>query len=270
VSQWTARKFDKKATKEVADANGTTSAAGRYNKALLPMNTHLEAVHSKTNAIRSIYYRNTLPWGIEGTQLLPSANYMEFMSEFRKQKGEWELLVSRFLIQYGTLRDSARGFLAGLYNDDDYPTQNEVQAKFSIDMAVLPVPNTDFRVQLSDAEMGRIQSEVETRVAAAGTAAMKDVWRRLYERVEHMQTRLADHKAVFRDSMLDGTKELCDLLTRLNVLDDPDLEAMRREVEEKLTRFHPDTLRNDPDVRRNTASEAQAIMDKMAVYMGAA
>ncbi len=269
VSQWTARKFDKKATKEVADANGTTADAGRYNKSLLPMNTYLEAVHSKTNAIRSAYYENTLPWGIEGTQLLPSANYLAFMTTFRQHKNEWELLVSRFLMHYDNLRSNARGFLANLYNDDDYPDRNAVADKFKIDMAVFPVPNTDFRVQLGEAEMGRIRAEVEGRVRDAGAVAMKDAWRRLYERVERLHERLAQHDAVFRNSLLEGAKETCDLLSRLNVMNDPDLEAMRLEVETKLTNFHPDTLRNDPDVRRDTAAAAKAIMDKMAVFMGA-
>ena len=39
------RKYDKKATRQVADANGTTMDAGRYNKALLPMNDLLDNIH---------------------------------------------------------------------------------------------------------------------------------------------------------------------------------------------------------------------------------
>ena len=42
------------------------------------------------------YYANTLPWGIEGTMLLPSANYLNFMTEFSKAKAEWQTLVDSF------------------------------------------------------------------------------------------------------------------------------------------------------------------------------
>ena len=86
VSQWTARKYDKRATEQVAQQNNTTIGAGRYNKSLLPMNDYLDNVHKKTTAIRAKYYANTLPWGIEGTMLLPSANYLNFMTEFRNEK----------------------------------------------------------------------------------------------------------------------------------------------------------------------------------------
>ena len=54
---------------------------------------------------------------------------------------------------------------------------------------------------------------------------------------------------------------------RLNFTDDPNLEAMRQEVEATLLK-HPEALRNDPDLRSDTASKAKEIMDKMSVFMG--
>jgi hypothetical protein len=270
VSQWTARKYDKKVTQQVADTNSTGVEAGRYNKSLLPMNDYLKAVHQKTTEIRKKYYENTLPWGIEGTQLLPTANYLNFMTDFRKEKREWDTLVSGFMLNYDRLRTKARGFLGTLYNDDDYPTVGEVSHKFSIDMAVFPVPNADFRVSIASDELTRIQSDVEARVKEAGMVAMKEVWNRLFHHVEHIAERLADPAAIFRDSMLVSANETCDLLTRLNMLDDPHLEEMRAQVQSKLIGHHPESLRNDPDLRRDTAAEAKKIMDQMSVFMGGA
>jgi hypothetical protein len=43
---------------------------------------------------------------------------------------------------------------------------------------------------------------------------------------------------------------------------------MRRAVEDKLINHHPDSLRNDPDLRQDTADEARKIMDAMSVFMG--
>ena len=53
VSQWTARKYDKSASKEVTTAHGASSAAGRFNKSLLPMNDKLDNIHKKTTHIRT-------------------------------------------------------------------------------------------------------------------------------------------------------------------------------------------------------------------------
>lgn len=267
VSQWTARKYDKKATKEVADANGTTTAVGRYNKSLLPMNDLLDNIHKKTTHIRQRYYDNTLPWGIDGTQMLPTSNYLQFMSDFRKERDEWNILVRNFVDHYDTLKDDAKRILGGLYDPADYPSAVDIRQKFHMDMAVFPVPSADFRVSIASDELSRIQQDVERRVAEAQTNAMKDVWQRLFDRVKHMAEKLADPKAIFRDSMVENAREICALLPRLNFTDDPNLEALRQQVEASLIK-HPEALRNDPDLRRDTAAEAKAIMDKMSVFMG--
>lgn len=268
ISQWTARKYDKKATRQVADANGTTMDAGRYNKALLPMNDLLDNIHKKTTHIRSKFYDNTLPWGIEGTMMLPTANYLAFMSDFRKERGEWNVLVDTFVQNYDGLVSNAQRILGSLYDHSDYPSSVDIRQKFHMDMAVFPVPSADFRVSIGSEELSRIQQDVERRVKEAEQAALKDVWNRLYERVKHMAEKLADPKAIFRDSMVENAKEICAMLPRLNFSDDPNLEAMRQQVEASLLK-HPEALRNDPDLRRDTAAEAKAIMDKMGAFMGA-
>jgi hypothetical protein len=268
VSQWTARKYDRRATKQVADANNTTMDAGRYNKALLPMNDLLDNVHKKTTYIRQKFYDNTLPWGIEGTMMLPTANYLSFMSEFRKEKSEWNTLVGNFVQNYDQLKRDAQRILGSLYDPADYPMSSEIRHKFNMDMAIFPVPSADFRVSIGSDELTRIQQDVERRVQEAQSKAMTEVWQRLFDRVKHMAEKLADPKAIFRDSMIENAREICALLPRLNFTDDPKLEALRQEVEGKLIK-HPDALRNDPDLRRDTAAEAKRIMDAMGAFMGA-
>ena len=268
ISQWTARKYDKRATEQVAQQNGSASQAGRYNKSLLPMNDALNNIHQKSTLIRKKFYTNTLPWGIEGTMMLPSANYLNFMTEFRKEKADWESLVDTFYHEYPRLHADAQRFLGNLYNKADYPELHDIQRKFKMDMAVFPVPSNDFRVSIGDAELERIQQDVEARVENSAQQAMKEAWQRLYDRVKHMAEKLADPKAVFRDTLVENTKEVCSILSRLNFADDPDLETMRQQVEGSLANTHPESLRNDPDLRKNKAEEAKAIMDKMGAFMG--
>jgi len=269
ISQWTARKFDKKATEQVASANNAAVQSGRYNKSLLPMNDFLTSVHQKSTLIRKKYYTNTLPWGIDGTQILPSANYLSFMTDFRKEKYEWQMVVNSFLSEYMRLKTHARVSLNTLYNEADYPSQDEVASKFNMDLQVMPVPDGDFRVDIAEEELARITADVERRVIDASQNAMKEAWTRLHDRVKHMAEKLDDPKAVFRDTLVENTREICSVLTRLNFTDDPNLEAMRQEVEQSLTKHHPDALRNDPDLRRDKAAEAKAIMAKMGAFMGA-
>ena len=268
VSQWIAKKLDKKASAEIARANGASREAGRYNKSLLPTCGTLDSIKSKTSEIRKKFYRNTLPWGIEGTFILPSANYLTFMTDFRNERAEWESLTKDFLLGYRQSVMDAKRLLGSLYNASDYPTVGELRKKFRMEMSILPVPSAgDFRVELADDEYGTIQSEIEERVAESSKAAMSEVWQRLYDKVEWLATRLADPKNTFHDATYQDAKDLCGMLTRLNFTDDANLEAMRQEVEQKLVGYHPDALRNDPDLRTDTADEAKVIMDKMSVFM---
>lgn len=267
ISQWTARKYDKKATQEVAHQFNAANTAGRYNKALLPMNDYLDRVHKKTTFIRNKFLENTLPWGIEGTHMLPTSNYLNFMTEYRKERDDWNTLVRDFLSNYDSLKQAAAHSLGGLYSEADYPTAAELHRKFNIDMAIFPVPSTDFRVAIASDELSRIQEEVSKRVEQAQTKAMREVWDRLFDRVQKMVEKLSDPKAIFHDSLVENLREQCDMLTRLNFTDDPNLEAMRSEVEAKLLK-QPAALRLDPDLRRDQAAQAKAIMDKMSVFMG--
>ena len=268
ISQWTARKYDKRVTQEVSDKHNTVGDVGRYNKALLPDNDLLKRIQQKATAIRTEYYANTLGWGVtDGIQLLPSANYMEFMEQFREHRAEWQVLVDEFISQYMQLKDNAERTLGDMYNESDYPEEHELRSKFAMDMTVLPVPSDDFRVEIGSDEMERIADEVRTQVEGAYQSSIKEIWQRLYDKVEAMNAKLSDPKAVFRDTLTENLSDVCDLLTRMNINDDPDLESIRQQVDSELARNHPDALRNDPIKRREVADKSKDIMSKMNVFM---
>ena len=189
------------------------------------------------------------------------------MQDFRKEKSEWQSLVNTFLDNYEYLVAEAKRWLGDLYDEKDYPPKDRIIDKFNMDMGIFPVPSNDFRVELSSDELTRIQEDLESRMTSIQQEAMNDCWHRLYKHVEHITEKLSDPKNIFRDSMIENARETCDLLTRLNISEDPNLEAMRQAVERKLLDHHPDTLRNDLDVRQDTAEEARKIMDAMSTFM---
>ena len=271
ISQWTARKKDKKATKEVQLNNGAAANTGNFNKSLLPMSDSLANISTMAGDIRREFYENTLPWGMENTHMLPTANYLAFMTQFRKRKSEWEQVVRKFISDYPSHQVMAQRFLGSLYDPADYPDTNDLHRKFSMDLVVMPVPTNDFRVQLADDELSSIQADIQRRVEESSGIAMRDAWQRLYDRVKHMVERLAkldDPKSRFHESTLEHITDLCALLPRLNVMDDPNLEAMRHEVESKLAGLSGDAVKNDPVFRRTKIDEANDIMAKMSVFMG--
>jgi hypothetical protein len=264
-------KLDKQISLETTIAKGAVDGSGRYHKSLLPTCDLLKDIKQKATLIRTKFYTNTLPWGVKGVQMLPSANYLDFMTDFRKQKAEFEILVDRFCPEYPQLVANAQSLLGKSYNPDDYAHPADIRAKFSMGMAITNVAADDFRCAgISDVEEALLRSEIQATTQRAAQEAMKEAWQRLYDRVKHLADKLSDPAATFKNTTLEHITELCSILPRLNFTDDPNLEAMRQEVEGKLVGYHPDALRNDPDLRRDKAEEANDIMAKMGAFMGAA
>ena len=267
LTAWSARKYDKRITLETNEAHGAAADAGRYNKALMPSDAPTyKALNSHVSELRLIHYAQTLPWSDEGWRLLPIANYQAYTDKLRAGQHTFNSLLSEFVNDYPALRNEARIRLNGMYSDLDYPA--DVRAKYSFAIEFAPVPSGgDFRVELGAAEIAVIAARTEERVTAALADAQADAVNRLYECLSKMTERLSQPDAIFRDSLIENARELCGVLTRLNLADDQRLESFRRQTE-LLAMAEPETLRKNPDVRIDTAMQAQSILEAMQATYG--
>ena len=266
ISQWTARKLDKTATKEVAENHKSDINMGRYHKNLLAKEA-MENIQKIVGAARQFHYENSMPWNDCGQRLLPSKNYLNYIGKIRQFKEEFTAEVEALTSNYCSLIQEARLRLNGLFNYNDYPAS--IQGKFCFTADIDPIPNAnDFRVEISENETARIRTEIEDKLKENTHKAMRDLWERTYTCVARMSERLGDPEAIFRNTLIGNLKTLCELLPRLNVTDDPELEKFRVEIEQKLAGVNPDALRDNKGKRLETAAKAHEIMNRMSGYMG--
>lgn len=260
ISQWTARKFDKKASAEVEKSHGAKDA-GRFNKMLIGKEA-LETINKIATSARDYHYKMTLPWGDNGDRLLPASVFMDYRDAVSGFKGDFGSAVTKFVRDYPDYRDQARKRLGTMYDALDYPPVEEVGKRFRIETHVTPIPTEhDFRVQLNESYVKEIQRDLRASMEARQTEAIKDCWVRLREKVERIHERLSDEDKVFRDSLIDNTRDLVNLLPRLNIMNDPDLDAMASEVGQMLV--DPGRLRNDKGLRNETADKAAEILKRL-------
>ena len=159
--------------------------------------------------------------------------------------------------------------LNGLFSRKDYPDPVSLRDKFNFSVSVNPVPDSDdFRVSLSDDEVDQIKADIEARVKDSISSAMRDAWDRLYQAIKHMTEKLNDPKAIFRDSLVKNITDLCDLLPRLNLTGDPNLEKITTEARAALGALDPEDLRRYELERKVAADKAGDILSKMSSYMG--
>ena len=267
ISQWTARKHDKRASQDIAQKYEVSGEAGRYNK-LLIAKEELKEIQKIANKARIFHYENTLPWSDDGNRILTAANYFTYSSELQKLKAQFEVHVSEFCQKYQTLVSNQVKRLNGLYDLNDYPDQSMIRNKFDFNIVITPLPDSnDFRVNMQEEEIARIQQEISEREKQLLARAMKECWSRLYEVVKHMSEKLNDKESTFRDSLVGNLISLVQLLPKLNIANDQELESMRRQTETRLTQATPDELRNSRHTRKKVAQEASSILDAMAGYI---
>lgn len=266
ISQWTGRKLDRKATATVAQAHSTNAEAGNYTKKLLPGSKELDRVSAQAGRIRKFFYERTLPWFSDGARIIKGDAYMEFMNEFRKMKSEYDAAVSDFISVYPSLQVQSRFNLGNLYDSAEYPDATQLQKKFQCAVKVMPLPDvSDFRIDVEESEKRQFIETMES----VQREAMQDCWNRLYDVVKTAAEKLATPDARFKNSLLDNVIDLCQLLPKLNVTDDPQLEAKRLEVESLISKMSPDVLRDNVNERQDAAAKLNEITKAMGAFMGA-
>jgi len=271
ISTFNARRFDRKVSEKVNEEYKAESDAGRYTKHLFGGRKHSpshSATEAAATAAREVHYQQTLPWNDEGWRLLPTENYFAYQEEMRKARDRFEAAVRKFCDDYPTLRDTARVLLNGLYRDQDYPEPHTLPSRFSMSIDYAPVPSAgDFRLDLPADQLARVEDSVSSRVTAATQSAMQDAWRRLYDLVQTYVERVQpDAPKQSRTKLLRVGLGVVDVLGRLNVANDPALEAARERVRTELLSHDPVLLGSDEETRRVALAQAEAIVATMSEY----
>ena len=156
----------------------------------------------------------------------------------------------------------------------EYMVQQNLPILVWIETKVMPLPDAgDFRVTLGDEEKERIKRQITVAVDASLQVASRDLWQRLYEAVSHLAERLQAYQVTedgvehpFRDSVVTNLVKLVDILPKLNVTADLELERLATQVRASLL-VDPQELRKSESVRTETAKAAAAIARRMAGYM---
>lgn len=270
ISVWTGRRFDQKASDDVANHNAAHADAGRYTKRLIAgAAAHMDVVKLAT-AARADHYKLTLPWSDDGKRILPGAGFLPYSDRMRQAKSAFLDAVATFTAAYPQLVQAEPARLGALYRADDYLSAAEVEKCFAFEVTYDPIPVTgDFRVALPSEEIAALERQVTARVEAAGAAAMRDAWGRLHKVVAHMAARLGDPAAKLYDSVVLNVAEVCEILPALNLAGDPALDRMVEEVRARLTVATPNDLRADAPRRADVARQAQGILAAMRGLYGA-
>ena len=274
ISQWTARKLDRKVTDETNERYHAADDAGRFNKLLIAAD-HLEEMTKLVSQARALHYSMTHPWADKGPRILPNKLFSKFSDEFRVLKRDFHAAADRFAAVYPALIEERKSKLNGMFNEADYPPAQEIRSKFKLDLQVLPFPDVDdFRSDLDDDTVAEIKAQLTTTTANVLNNAVKTTVERIVKHVGHMATKLAEFdpedrtKNTFRDSLVENVRELAELLPALNITDDPKLNEIAVRIKRELCVEDAKDLRDNDLAREAVAKSADEIVAAVSGIFG--
>jgi hypothetical protein len=120
---------------------------------------------------------------------------------------------------------------------------------------------------------GRSCSVAES-IKASLRVGTRELWQRWYKVVSHMSARMTEYNAAqdgskprLYDSMITNIVEIVDVLPKLNIAGDTELDRMASEIRKALV-VDPKELRKSETMRSDAAKAAADIVQQMAAYMG--
>lgn len=267
MSVWTGRKLDKQVSAEVDVAKSTKTRAGNYHKNLFAGVDELAAVGRISGKIRNWFHEQTLPWSDGGDRLLTMANFKDFKAQLAIYENEFNDAVKVFCDKYSTLIAAQAFTMGALFDRSEYPDVDDIANKFALRYTFSPVPEIgDWRVDANAEDKKELEQQYKKAYDDRLSSTTKDLWDRLHGVLTHMADRLADtpegERKIFRDSLLETPVKLCELLTKLNVTNDPTLEAARKSLESAICNIDIKDLRESSGARLEVKTQVDEILKR--------
>lgn len=271
ISVWPASKLDREVTDKVtADANANANS-GKFIKDLTAGSSLRKDIEKFAAHCRVRHLRFTLPWADKGERLLPTKLFLDYKAFINESEQRFNDLCQRFFADYPQLLANAPINLGKFYKAEDYPPLDEVQGRFGFRYVFSPLPDAgDFRLDVANEDREFLESKYaqayETRLADA----MREPWDRLHKMLTDMSIKLTDEpdtdddkpKKRYHDTLVTNAQELCGLLTKLNITNDPKLEEARKQLEVTMLGADIEVIKESPAIRESMKSKVDAILGK--------
>jgi len=267
ISVWPASKVDREVTDKVNSDAGAVMGASQTKKNLFAGTSLRKDIDKFAARVRLYHNQHTLPWADKGQRLLPTKLFMEYKQTMDAHEHTFNMMCNNFFVMYPQLVADAPVALQSLYKAGDYPDLEDVKGKFGFRRSVDPIPESgDFRLDVSNDDLEDIKAQYESKFTERLADAMRAPWDRLHTTLSAMSEKLTDkgedQKVRYHDSLLTNAQDLCSLLTKLNVTNDPKLEEARQELERALVGADMEGLKEDSSERHALKNKVDAIIGK--------
>lgn len=276
IGIWSGRTTDSEVTEEARAKHNAEAGAGTYSKQLIGRK-FLSDINKHASAARRSHELLSNPWDDGGTRILTNRMHAKYSEEMRLKKAAFNAAVKALITLYGNGEHlaEAKQRLGSMFNADDYPSTEDLGAKFSFDIEFKPVPDNSQLpkwVGLSETAVKAITKDVERRFDERTQAAMRNVYGRIADVLNTMVDKLRNYEPDttgkgFRDSLVWNIEQVADVVPYLNITDDQGLAQLAERMKTELTANDPYLLRTNANVRKQTQDKAEQLLNKIKRYL---
>ena len=267
ISVWPASKLDREITDKVNTDASAVKGASQTKKNLFAGTSLRKDISDFAARVRLYHNKHTLPWADKGERMLPTALFMDYKQTMNGFEQTFNMMCQNFYIEYPRLVVEAPTNLGSMYKAEDYPELTDVKLKFGFRRAVKPVPEAgDFRLDIPAHDLDEMREEFLKQQNNKLAEAMREPWDRLHEMLVGISDKLTDvegdSKKRYHDTLISNPIELCSLLTKLNVTNDPKLEEARRQLEMTMLGADIEDLKGHAPARIELKSKVDEILKR--------
>ena len=268
ISVWPASKLDREITDKVNTDASAVRGASQTKKTLFAGTSLRKDISDFAARVRLYHNKHTLPWADKGERMLPTALFMDYKQTMNGFEQTFNMMCQNFYIEYPRLVAEAPTNLGTMYKAEDYPDLTDVRLKFGFRRTVKPVPEAgDFRLDIPAHDLDEMREEFLKQQDNKLAEAMREPWDRLHEMLESISKKLTDvegddSKKRYHDTLISNPIELCGLLTKLNVTNDPKLEEARRQLELAMVTADIEDIKEHADSRNELKSKVDDILKR--------
>ena len=276
VNVWSATKQDRGISNEITTAKNADRSAGRYVKNLLADHAKHKALVNYRQTIYNWIKRRTYRWN-NSQDLLPSVDLTRFKTEFQEHEVSFYTLLDDFCNQYDSIVSDMAFKQGTMFDRSDYPTKEEVRAKFGIKLFVSEVPMSDFRCGIAQdiaddlfasytKQAEEIISSVEREQADRFIEVMQSISHCCGVDETQSNGEVKTKKRKIYDTTIQKAKEMCETFKGFNLTNSLELEQARASLEKALQGVSAEDIRDSDAIRHAVKEDVDSILGKFSSF----
>jgi hypothetical protein len=209
--------------------------------------------------------------------LLPSVDVPKFKQEYQEHQLAFHGLVDSLSTDYDSIVSDMAFKQGTMFNRDDYPTKEQVHAKFSLNLYVSEVPMNDFRCgiaeDIADDLFATYKKQAQTIIDSIGleqSERMVEVMQSISHCCGHDESEVNGEVRTKRRKIYDTTiqkaLEMCESFKRFNLKNDSGLEQARASLEKVLRGVKAEDIRDSDAVRHHVKEGIDDILSKFGSF----